>query len=350
MGVEFGAAECGNVPSISVVLCTFNPSRDVLKRTLSALAAQTFTVDCWELILVDNNSDPPLSPVDFLGFHPNSRCIREPKQGKVFALIKGICAAAAELIISVDDDSPLEPDYLEVAFRIHQSRPELGAFGAGTISPLYETEPPRWFAEVSGLLAIRTLSSPAISDAMTGSFFRPWGLGLCITRPVAQAWVSWCACNLGSLPAVSGRKATGLEDDLFSILAVWIGLRYGVFPELRIRHLIPSSRLGVGYLMAMARGHGYSHAQLSMICGLPLQNPDPPASLKVAIALLLGFRFRYARVEFSRLRSQFSEPLPVRQVRREKDSGWKEAIRDYQIHGLLPWKDGWEQPPDHAPG
>jgi hypothetical protein len=240
--------------------------------------------------------------------------------------------------MTVDDDSPLESDYLEAAYRIHQAHPELGAFGAGIISPLYEATPPEWFADVSGLLALRAVPSPSVSNAMKGGMYRPWGLGLCITRSVAQAWLSWCEDNLGSLLAIKGRKATGLEDDLFSLCAVWIGLFYGVFPELRIGHVIPPSRLEENYLKAMARDHGYSHAQLSIISNLSLQNPDPPASLKVAIALLVGFRFPLARQEFSRWRSQLTEPLLVRQVRLEKDDGWKEAIRDYQSQGLLPWK------------
>lgn len=323
---------------VSVVLCSYNPSGDVLAKTLASLSVQTLPIARWELILVDNNSDPPLSPNELLSFHPNARCVREPRQGKVFAMVRGIRAATADLMITVDDDSPLEADYLEIALRTHQAHPALGAFGAGTIIPLYESKPPQWFSEVSCLLAIRTLTSPVISRDMTGGRYRPWGLGLCITRSVAQAWVSWCECNLDSLLAVNSRKATGLEDDLFSMCAVRLGLCYGIFPDLRITHVIHSSRIDEGYLTELARDHGYSHAQLAVISGLSLQNPDPPASLKVATALLAGFRLHGARVECSRLLSQLAEPIVLRQVRRAKDSGWREAIRDYHSQGLIPWK------------
>ena len=335
---------------VSVVLCRCNPSGDVLAKTLSSLSVQTWPIACWELILVDNSSDPPLSPNDLLAFHSNARCIREPRQGKVFVMVRGTRAAAADLMIAVDDDSPLEADYLEVALRTHQAYPALGAFGAGTITPLYEAKPPQWVDEVSGLLAIRTLASPVISRDMTGGRCRPWGLGLCITRSVAQAWISWCECNLGRLLAVNSRKAKGLEDDLFSICAVWLGLYYGIFPELRINHVIPSSRIDEGYLTDLARGHGYSHAQLAVISGLSLQNPDPPASVKVAIALLAGFQLHGARVECSRLRSQLAEPIVLRHVRRAKDSGWREAIRDYHSQGLIPWKAALGPSPDLAQG
>jgi hypothetical protein len=50
------------------------------------------------------------------------------------------------------------------------------------------------------------------------------------------------------------------EDDLFSWAAVRDGLGFGVFPELRMKHLISAGRLKREYFVRLLRGHSYSHS------------------------------------------------------------------------------------------
>jgi glycosyltransferase involved in cell wall biosynthesis len=42
---------------ISAVICTHNPRRDYLERTLQALKSQTLPLPDWELVIVDNASE-----------------------------------------------------------------------------------------------------------------------------------------------------------------------------------------------------------------------------------------------------------------------------------------------------
>jgi hypothetical protein len=49
-----------DTPPLSVVLCTWNPRGDIVARVLAALAEQTLPADAWELIVVDNASNPPV--------------------------------------------------------------------------------------------------------------------------------------------------------------------------------------------------------------------------------------------------------------------------------------------------
>jgi glycosyltransferase involved in cell wall biosynthesis len=44
---------------LTVLLCSHNPRRDYLQRTLNSLRAQTPPEEEWELLLVDNASNPP---------------------------------------------------------------------------------------------------------------------------------------------------------------------------------------------------------------------------------------------------------------------------------------------------
>jgi glycosyltransferase involved in cell wall biosynthesis len=46
---------------ISVITCTHNPRQDYLDKVLTALKAQTLSLDQWEYLLVDNASNQLLA-------------------------------------------------------------------------------------------------------------------------------------------------------------------------------------------------------------------------------------------------------------------------------------------------
>jgi cellulose synthase/poly-beta-1,6-N-acetylglucosamine synthase-like glycosyltransferase len=62
---------------LSVVICAHNPRPPYLARVLDALAAQTLPKEEWELLLVDNGSEPELRRQWDLSWHPLSRHIYE---------------------------------------------------------------------------------------------------------------------------------------------------------------------------------------------------------------------------------------------------------------------------------
>ena len=160
--------------AVSVVIPTHNPRMDYLARVLEALRAQTLPREQWEIIVVDNGSRvslkagagqqdnrsagpqdcgtslpshiptfPPSTAHLDLGWHPNARVVREEELGLTFARLRGFAEAKGYLIVMVDDDNLLAPDYLETAVRIAQEHPGLGAFG-GKCLPEFETEPGPW--------------------------------------------------------------------------------------------------------------------------------------------------------------------------------------------------------------
>ncbi|RYG29152.1 MAG: glycosyltransferase family 2 protein, partial [Chitinophagaceae bacterium] len=141
---------------LSVVICAHNPKPEYLNQVLESLLQQTLSKEKWELVLIDNGSSAPLKDLFDLSWHPNSRIIVEEKLGLVHARVRGVKEANHEIIISVDDDTPLFPDYLEKALRIYQTYPELGIIGGKTV-PLFEETPPIWLSEFHACLAIRDL-------------------------------------------------------------------------------------------------------------------------------------------------------------------------------------------------
>ena len=171
---------------MSVVIPTHNPRRDFLARVLDALKQQTLLREQWEVIVVDNGSKQPLraaglrdqetkrprereqesgvSPkiniVD-LSWHGNARIVREEELGLTFARLRGFAEAKGEVVVLVDDDNVLAPDYLETAVRIAQERPGLGAFG-GKCLPEFEHEPPHWLKGITSGLGLRDLGEEPV--------------------------------------------------------------------------------------------------------------------------------------------------------------------------------------------
>src|SRR4051812_10400276 len=115
---------------ISVIICTHNPRTEYLRRTLDGLKAQTHPRSEWEFLLVDNSSKEKLSDVWDLSWHPASRHVREDELGLTPARLRGIREARGEMLIFVDDDNVLAPDFIAKAQLIRDGYPHLGVFGA----------------------------------------------------------------------------------------------------------------------------------------------------------------------------------------------------------------------------
>jgi GT2 family glycosyltransferase len=103
-------------PLVSVVVSTFNrPAR--LRRLLSALHAQTLAADRFEVIVVDNGSEPATGGVlgDALSARRLSlRCVRHRVTlGPAAGRNSGWHLARAPLVAFTDDDCRPEPGWLE---------------------------------------------------------------------------------------------------------------------------------------------------------------------------------------------------------------------------------------------
>ena len=244
---------------ISVIVCTHNPRRDYLSRTLEGLARQTVPRDRWELILVDNASDTRVAETFDLTWHARARHVREDQIGLTPARLRGIAEASGDLIVFVDDDNVLAPDYLEQAAAIHSEYSFLGVFGAGVLEPEFESAPPDEVRPHLALLALRTVSKTCWSNNPDDHRSIPWGAGLCVSRPIADLYQQFLA-RLEVTPVVD-RKADDLfsgGDDVLSWTAAAAGLGFGIFPQLRVTHLIGSARLNRTYFLKLIHDHAFS--------------------------------------------------------------------------------------------
>lgn len=259
--------------SASVVMCTHNPRPAILARTLEALRGQTEPVGRWELIIVDNASAAPLSGQVDLSWHPAARVVREERTGLTYARLRGIAEAAAPLIIFVDDDNVLAPDYVETAVRIGHDHPFLGAFG-GAILGEFEVPPPAWAKKYLGLLAIHDCTRVSWTNEPYGSQSTPVGAGMCIRTRVAEAYAAATAADpFRSRLGRSGSSMMACEDTEMAHASFDFGLGVGIFPQLSLGHLIPAERLAADYLLKVAEGRQASIVVMRALRGDATPHP-----------------------------------------------------------------------------
>lgn len=246
----------------SVVLCTHNPRRDYLARVFGALKAQTVPMQKWELLVVDNASDEPLSAQWDLSWHPLVRHISEPRLGVAYARQRGIGESRGPLIIFVDDDNVFAPDYLERALAIAESCAHLDVWGSGAISPEFEIEPAAHIRPLIPFLAIRSAEKPIWCNAASFTDAVPVGAGMCLRRHVGEAYIEHARSSAIEIGSLKGTSLEGHEDYEICFLACNGGRGIGIFPELKITHLIPKHRVSDAYMTRLVESRTYSHLVL----------------------------------------------------------------------------------------
>jgi glycosyltransferase involved in cell wall biosynthesis len=247
---------------LTVVICTHNPREDYFHRTLDSLRVQTLSKHEWEFLLIDNASNLSLAEAWDLSWHPNGRHVEEQKLGLAAARIRGIRESGSDLLVFVDDDNVLDRSYLVQALEIKDRWPTLGAWGSGVISPEYELQPAGDLKDLVHMLAIRETVKACWSNMYSCQEAIPWGAGLCVRSAVADAY---CRVNDESSILITGRRGVSLlagDDNEIAYVACELGLGVGVFPQLRLTHLIPKERVSRKHLLKLVEGAEASDALL----------------------------------------------------------------------------------------
>lgn len=255
---------------ISVIICTHNPRRDYLEATLTGLRAQTLTADQWEFLLIDNASETGREPDVDLDWHPGARVIREEKLGLTPARLRGIREAKGDLLIFVDDDNILDPDFLETAQRIASEKPYLGSW-SGQCRGRFDEKPPEWTRRYWGNLAIREFTEDRWSNLPRLADTMPCGAGMCVRHEVAMHYLQLNESGQRGFQfdRTGDSLVSGGDNDL-AACACDLGLGVGLMTNLKLQHLIPPGRLKADYLTHLAEGIHFSSALLDHVRGLPV--------------------------------------------------------------------------------
>ena len=177
---------------VSVIIPSYQTPPETLARTLAALEGQTYPRDLFEVVIVDDGSEPPLrpplTPLDV-------KVVRQARKGfgRARARNTGARAAAHNVLLFLDSDMLAEAEWM--------------------------AEHARWHHVVSDALTVgfRAHVAPDGVDAETirrrsGSLEE-----LFADRPKDPSWVEECLARTGDM--------TSRDDDLFHVV---VGANFGI--------------------------------------------------------------------------------------------------------------------------
>jgi glycosyltransferase involved in cell wall biosynthesis len=224
------------------------------------------------LVVVDNASAEPLQESELnQGRSLPLRIVREPIPGLGRARVTGISASRGDVLVFVDDDNFLDPDYLQRALEIAQSEPRIGLFGGISTAELGGPMA-GWKAEILPHLGIRNHGDQPITRfSDRWGEWEPIGAGMVARRAVAERFVKM----FNEIPEARllGRSGSALlsgEDSLFARAAFREGFACSYQPVLKLTHYLKASRLTFDYLSRVLEGHGRSYVILHRAMGKPV--------------------------------------------------------------------------------
>ena len=106
-------------PTLSVVVATYDRAA-LLEQLLGDLARQTLSPERFEVVVVDDGSREPVAPrLERLAPPFALRVETQKNAGAAAARHRGVLAARGELLVIVDDDMRVPPEFLEAHLRRH---------------------------------------------------------------------------------------------------------------------------------------------------------------------------------------------------------------------------------------
>ena len=241
---------------ISVILCTHDPVDAYLRRSLAGIAGQTLDRKRYELVIVDNRSERPISERDDVNTS-GARIVREETPGLTVARQTGIAHAMFELLVFVDDDNVLAPNYLVTAIEL-MADPRIGVL-SGHVEPEYERAPEPWFLRFEESVAVRRLRDEHLHLTRSPRFSAlfPIGAGMVGRREVLREYYGTLDETGRSLGRV-GQRLSSAEDLDIDLFAISRGFCIGTCGRLKLRHIIPPRRTTLEYVIELHRGSARS--------------------------------------------------------------------------------------------
>ena len=242
----------------SIVIPTYNGAAR-LPFVLNALADQDVLERSFEVVIVDNASndgtahlieaDPCWRRLQNRGI--DCAIITELRQGSAYARLRGAAEARAPLICFLDDDNVPALDYVRIG--IEEFADKSVGMVISRVLAQWSAIPPPAIARRSWLYAITdNLGDQPIDFGATGSTAPTVTAGMWLRREALGAISSE---REGAIMA--GRSGDSLacgEDIELGILIGAAGYRRIYAPRLRLKHLIPASRLRLRYVCRLIEG------------------------------------------------------------------------------------------------
>lgn len=247
---------------VSVIVCCYN-SELRLPNTLRFISQQKVNKDLlWEVLVIDNKSTDNTNKVavtEWSRFNCKTpfKVIYEPKAGLSNARKTGVLNSQYEYVIFCDDDNWLCKEYVQVAYNIINSNPQIGMLG-GRCDAVSEIELPVWFNEMKYAYAIGTQGSESGDISLRGFM---WGAGVVVKANVLRSIYQY---NIHSLLLGREGKLLNAGDDAeISCWFLMLGYRLWYDDRLYFKHFIAKERLSENYVKGLVAGFDRSTPVMS---------------------------------------------------------------------------------------
>ncbi len=260
---------------ITVAVITYNRSR-FLKETLVDLVRQDYPPGHWEILVVDNNSTDDTAAVvaSFASRNPAPRHVIETEQGLDHGRNRAIAEAKGELLVLIDDDVLMEPDWLNTltAPFSPQDSDRIGVVG-GEVVPVFPDGLPDWLKGAHRPLGYRADPGPLPpgQSPMGANFAFPHAL----------------FARLGNFNTTLDRQGSALfgggDTDMIRRIRA-AGLEVWFVPKARVQHQMPGSRLTMGYALR----HAFDSARSRVVDGVQVRRAAGRAALPFLVSRAVG--------------------------------------------------------------
>ena len=243
--------------SLSVILCTYNPTESIFSRCLLSISKACDVLKPKEILIIDNNSSNGFTTSEYIRnfvVQTNAKIVTEYKQGLTPARLRGIRESTGDILLFIDDDNFVSTDFFDVGSRIATENSHIGAW-SGQVRLQFETQPESWTEKYWGMLVHRSLDRDLWSNLPHLSDTMPCGAGLFVRRIVATEYLSLHTQGNRNIQLDRSGKSlfSGGDNDL-AACACDLNLGVGLFKDLHLINYIPRERLHLSYLLKLAEG------------------------------------------------------------------------------------------------
>lgn len=196
----------------SIIIPTYN-RKESLHESLVSLAKQGCPVNKFEVIIVDDGSTDGTEKIKNESFPFALHYIRQTNQGSAIARNTGAEHAKGNILIFLDDDMLVEPDYVSGLIEEHKAYPRIVSMGKELP---YIPPNPTPFAQL-----IAQGGPPANSVGVTGAFV---DFTACVTNNLSVERDGFF--EIGMMQDVAGDGPTWWGDVDFGYRAAQLGYRF----------------------------------------------------------------------------------------------------------------------------
>jgi glycosyltransferase involved in cell wall biosynthesis len=252
--------------NVSVILCTYNRCESLRLTLQSFCGIRVPTGITWELLLIDNNSRDATKTV-FEEFRERLpiRYLFEPRQGKSFALNRGIEESKSDFLLFTDDDVDVDENWLAGYWSAAQRHPT-AAFLGGKVIPRWESPPPAWLEQNSRnkllmgvVVAMDYGNAEVAAQPSWPSLF--YGANMALLRTVLQRESISFRTDLG--PG-SGHEMKS-EDSILLGQLIERGHAGMYIPTAFVYHRNPRQRMTEAYVRTWFKAQGTANVRLGKV-------------------------------------------------------------------------------------